>query len=1017
MPRRILALVFLVHLMITASFAQTVTNSIALQDLSRSFNDRFESERGPEYQTLIAVTSGPMGAINRDQNMELIGITEDGWSIYYEIHNLISAQTIAVDEVWPGGVSDYDLDGDGTLLGELAVWDAGNVRATHREFGTRVWNWNNSDVHFHSTHVAGTMIASGMDYRARGMSSGAEYLAAYDWHNAEAEMADAAEIGMLVSNHSYGIVTGWRRNWDDDGEWYWYGRYDISETEDYYFGFYSRESRDWDEIAFEAPYYTICKSAGNDRGEGPNAGTAHYYQAIGGDWERSTTTRDRDGGANGYDCISHGGVAKNIITVGAVSDVPGGYTNAQGVNIVGFSCNGPTDDGRIKPDIVANGSGLYSCGHTANDVYASYSGTSMSSPSVAGALNVLVQFYQDTHDSESPRSATMKALIINTADECGNAEGPDYRFGWGLMNTRKAVDIINEDSEIGFVIQENELDEDETFSITFQSDGEEPILVTIVWTDPPGDSPDISLNPDDIMLVNDLDLRVEHEQSGTTYQPYILNPANPAAAATTGDNVRDNVEKIYIEEPAEGDYTIRINHKNTLENDSQAYSLILSGLHWEDDPRIPPTELSAEIDYSDGLISLQWNFEGTQDNDFEEFNIYRNDRVIWRTTDTEFDETLVDFDIYEYFVTSSWDVGESRHSEAIEINYQEPLSPVYVRDRYRYGSLGEVVIDWEHFTEREISYDDGSSEADLIFTSGVVIGASFAQRFNAEDTGDLLKLGAYLFENEEYSFGRVNFVVYAAGEDISDPGDTLFVSDRFTPDEDGWYWMNVEEADIDISEGDEFWIALSWTDIAHTILGRDTDGAGNERGYLSGDGRAWMRLPDIIDGNPMLRVKIGDGQEVGEDGLTGYSVTRDGENISQVTDKYFEDLLPGAGTYTYLITATYEQGDAESEAHEVYWDGTGVKENQLPNSLSIGDPYPNPFNSEIIVPVSLPQKSDLSFAVYDILGREVDRLQYNNFTAGKHYISWSGNNLSAGIYFLHFKTGSSSQIRKIVLVK
>ena len=72
-------------------------------------------------------------------------------------------------------------------------------------------------------------------------------------------------------------------------------------------------------------------------------------------WVSSTAYREPDGGTDGYDCIGNRGVAKNILTVGAVKDIPAGYSTPADVIIEDYSGWGPTDDGRIKPDIVANG--------------------------------------------------------------------------------------------------------------------------------------------------------------------------------------------------------------------------------------------------------------------------------------------------------------------------------------------------------------------------------------------------------------------------------------------------------------------------------------------------------------------------------------------------------------------------------------------------------------------------------------------------------------------------------------
>ena len=108
-----------------------------------------------------------------------------------------------------------------------------------------------------------------------------------------------------------------------------------------------------------------------------------------------------------------------------------------------FSGWGPTDDGRIKPDICANGVGLYSSYSGSDTQYASISGTSMATPNLSGSLLLLQQHYQNLFGTGSfMRSATLKGLVIHTADEAGSNPGPDYKFGWGLANMATAAQAI-----------------------------------------------------------------------------------------------------------------------------------------------------------------------------------------------------------------------------------------------------------------------------------------------------------------------------------------------------------------------------------------------------------------------------------------------------------------------------------------------------------------------------------------------------------------------------------------------
>ena len=557
-----------------AALARPATDRAGLNELAGRFRQTLQSQRGPAYYRMLESKKPAQAALNVNPDIRLIFVDGKGRPFYYGTHNLTAAKTVSTDKVWPGGGYGFSLSGSGTALGRLGVWDGAGVRTTHNELTGRVTQVDSTaSQSYHSTHVAGTMVAAGVVANAKGMSYQAN-LAAYDWDNDSAEMAAAAAAGMNASNHSYGYVTGWYYS----GAWYWYGDTDVSTVEDYYFGFYSSASADWDQIAHDAPYYTIVASAGNDREDyGPGPGGGHWvWDNVAGDWAWSTATRDQDGGTDGYDCISHGAVAKNVIAVGAVSDIAAGYSQPSDVVMSSFSCWGPTDDGRIKPDLVANGIGLYSCSSISNSMYISLSGTSMSAPNLSGSLNLLIRHYESTHGGATPLSSTMKAALIQTADEAGSWTGPDYKFGWGLLNTLKASQLISLDSTEPFHIREDFLSNGGADTLYLTSDGSTPLRLTVAWTDPPATPPAPALNPTNPMLVNDLDLRLKFPGEPTTYYPYVLNPASPGSAATEGDNFRDNAEQVYVAAPPAGDYMVVVSHKGTLIG-GQWYSLVCSG--------------------------------------------------------------------------------------------------------------------------------------------------------------------------------------------------------------------------------------------------------------------------------------------------------------------------------------------------------------------------------------------------------------------------------------------------------
>lgn len=510
--------------------------------------------------------------------IEFYDFNDNGQMLFHKTCNIGAGRTISTNKVWPSGGIGTSLTGS-SMTGRLGEWDEGAIRNTHQELIGRVTQVDASSIlSDHSTHVAGTMISSGVVDTAKGMAYQAT-LKAYDWNNAEAEMLSAANAGMLVSNHSYGSICGWNYN-NSMSRLEWWGDASVSQIEDYKFGFYDYTAAIWDSIAFLNPYYLICKAAGNDRGQ-TNIGGTHYVRNTSGAWVTSTMTRNADGNANGFDCILDYGVAKNILTVGAVYKIGygnnnNGWAGTSSVIMSSFSGWGPSDDGRIKPDVVACGVDVYSCSAVSNSSYVTFNGTSMATPNTAGSLLLLQQHYKNVKNLYM-RSSSLKALIIHTADESGNFDGPDYKFGYGLINIAKAVQLISDSNSNQ--IKEMSLANNVSYTQTFSNNGTVPIKVTICWTEKPG-SPSIPiLNSTTKKLVNDLDIRLRRNSDNFIFFPFILDPINPSSAATTGDNIRDNVEQILIQTPQNGSYTIIVTHKNSLYNAiAQNYSLIISGI-------------------------------------------------------------------------------------------------------------------------------------------------------------------------------------------------------------------------------------------------------------------------------------------------------------------------------------------------------------------------------------------------------------------------------------------------------
>lgn len=465
--------------------------------------------------------------------------------IYQAQDNAGAATTVGTVELRTGGSLGVNLTGEGMKVG---VWDGGYARPTHVEFGGRILTGDAGEygVNFHATHVMGTILAAGVSASAKGMAPEAIGLS-YGWDNDLTEMTAVATTetsNLIMSNHSYGPASGWR-----DGTWY--GDPSISNDEDWKFGFYNARASQWDQLAFNAPYYTMVTSAGNSRG----------------------ASGDGSHPANGpYDLIPSYKASKNVVTVGAIHKISGGYTGPDDVVMSSFSSWGPTDDGRIKPDIVGAGVGINSAFPDNDTDYSSISGTSMATPNVSGSLLLLQQLHAKLNGGNFMRSATLKALIFQTANEAGLA-GPDYIYGWGVLNAEAAGRVLIEQNNVNKVVRELTLEDGGTYELSIDPALGTEVKATIVWTDLPGTPVATSLDPEDLMLVNDLDMRIS--STSEDFMPWILNPAVPGGAATTGDNFRDNVEQVVLTSSDGEPLTLRIGHKGDLEGGSQHFSLVL----------------------------------------------------------------------------------------------------------------------------------------------------------------------------------------------------------------------------------------------------------------------------------------------------------------------------------------------------------------------------------------------------------------------------------------------------------
>ncbi len=508
---------------------------------------KIRSERIEDFKNTNTI---PLLQKTQEGRQLLLTDVVNGIPIFVAALNNEAALTTGASKI-QSGLSGLDLQGEGILIG---VWDEGSVK-DHIELGNRVLTKEVNNDETHATHVTGTLIATGLNANAKGMAPKAT-VTNWFFDNDLAEMTALAkpdESSLLLSNHSYGTVTGWTKI---NGVWNWTGDPSIAPDEDYRFGLYGTKAAALDQLANLAPYYTIVWAAGNDRGEP-------------GDGSRPP---DCNGGT-GYDCIIPESVAKNIITIGAINKLPT-YTGPSSVVMSTFSSWGPTDDGRIKPDLVGAGVSLFSLSADGTDTYGFLSGTSMATPNVTGSLALLHELYSKLHAGAKMKSATLKALAIHSAKEAGLLPGPDYTYGWGLLDAEAAAKLLVNQDGINTIVREDKLINNINYELTLNPKANQKMTATLVWNDPAAEPLDQILDPTQLMLVNDLDMRLVAE-NGSLYYPWLLDPSTPSVQAIKGDNYRDNVEKLEFNLPEAKPYKLVISHKGELKDGSQDFSLII----------------------------------------------------------------------------------------------------------------------------------------------------------------------------------------------------------------------------------------------------------------------------------------------------------------------------------------------------------------------------------------------------------------------------------------------------------
>jgi len=302
------------------------------------------------------------------------------------------------------------------------------------------------------------------------------------------------------------------------------------------------------------------------------------------------------------------GTAKNCLTVGAAESMraDGGYQSSYGQlwpanyavrplqddrvsdnghDVAAFSSRGPTQDGRLKPDLIAPGTNILSVRSQAlqasvkgwglylplADKYMFDGGTSMATPLVTGAATIVRQYLRTVKGRRAPSGALIKATLIHAAQYCAyrfESGAPDQiadmSQGWGHLNLSSVLEPPAP-SQVRWYDNVTGLNTGESMRWSCNvKDPRAPLKITLAWTDYPGSA---GHYPN---LVNDLDLVVTSPSNRIYYGSGGSRPSDGRP-----DRV-NNVERVIIPTPEPGRYQIRIRAFN-VPRGPQPVALVYSG--------------------------------------------------------------------------------------------------------------------------------------------------------------------------------------------------------------------------------------------------------------------------------------------------------------------------------------------------------------------------------------------------------------------------------------------------------
>ncbi|MBL7767187.1 MAG: S8 family serine peptidase [Chitinophagaceae bacterium] len=432
-------------------------------------------------------------AILQLQEADIAKLAAEPWIKYLQplsapavLENLSARSDHRINVIDAAYVTGMHYDGTGV---SVAVGDDG-VIGPHIDFKGRLTHHTGSDNGTHADHVCGIVAGGGnFDPVTSGNGRGADLHIYSSYGNLNNAPTHYNTYGVRITSNSLGQGC-------NDG--------------------YDSDAQDADILINSKPSLMSIHSAGNSGASSCGGVGGGFYTITG-----------------GYKA------GKNVMAIGNVE---------KDDDLASSSSRGPSEDGRIKPEVCAVGTNVYST--QPDNAYDSFTGTSMACPGVSGTMASLWQAYRDTHAGADPSSALMKCLLMNTADDLGNF-GPDFKFGFGRINARRAVKVMNSNQ---YIIDSMNNGDFKSYNINVPP-GTEQVKVMLYWHDIDG-------NPgSSIVLVNNLNMSVL-DPTAQTYTPWVLNNAVNVGAlnslAVRALDSLNNVEQVTIEGPQPGMHTIQI---------------------------------------------------------------------------------------------------------------------------------------------------------------------------------------------------------------------------------------------------------------------------------------------------------------------------------------------------------------------------------------------------------------------------------------------------------------------------